>query len=221
MIFNDLSCLVRATATFSHCSRYFIHTTRCLSIKNYYEILSVPRNATAQQIKAAYYAKAKAYHPDANKDAPGNLKFQEVSEAYEVLSDESKKRAYDKSISIGGFSDRPFTGEVHREGPEPRRPMRTTTEPLSRNHMEYVYKTLNRVEEEPKFRPFEDHRYPGTPFNRFEYARHWNPDTKQWIYYKKPTAAAYTRDMRRKFANLNAFFGVMIASVIVFKFMVH
>lgn len=216
MILNDILFLVRSSAI--PASRHFIHTTSSCWFKNYYEILSVPRNATPQQIKTAYYVKAKAHHPDANKNSPTALKFQEVSEAYEILSDESKRRAYDKSISIQDFDERPFTGDIYRTNSEPRKPMRTRTEALSKNHIEYVYKTLNREEqEEPKFRPFEDHCYPGTDFNRFEYARHWNPDTKSWIYIKRATAAAYQRDMKRKFANLNIFFVVLISSMVAIK----
>ncbi|CAD7078177.1 unnamed protein product [Hermetia illucens] len=64
--------------------------------KNYYEILGVARNASAKDIKKAYYQLAKKYHPDTNKDDPNaSKKFQEVSEAYEVLSDDTKRREYD------------------------------------------------------------------------------------------------------------------------------
>lgn len=217
MIPNNLISLVSRRAAIST-SRYKIHTTSRNRLKDYYEILAVPRNATQQQIKTAYYAKAKAHHPDANKDSPGTLKFQEVSEAYEILSDEAKRRAYDKSISIYGFNKRYFTGEEHRPDSEPKNPVRTRREPLSRNHLEYVYKTLNREQvEEPKFRPFEDHCYPGTDFNRFEYARHWNPDTKSWIYCKRATAAAYQRDMKRKFINLNVYVSTLLAFVLLLK----
>lgn len=64
--------------------------------KNYYEILGVSRNAAVKDIKKAYYQLAKKYHPDTNKDDPNaNKKFQEVSEAYEVLSDDTKRKEYD------------------------------------------------------------------------------------------------------------------------------
>lgn len=216
MILNDVSCLVRSAISPAY--RHFIHTTASCRLKNYYNILSVPRNATQQQIKTAYYAKAKAYHPDANKDSPGALKFQEVSEAYEILSDEPKRRAYDKSISIQGFnSERPFAGSIYQNNPEPRKPMKTTSETLSKNHLEYVYKTLNRAEEEPKFRPFEDHCYPGTDFNRFEYARHWNPETKKWIYIKKATAAVYRENMQRKMSKVNLVVALAMMGTIGFR----
>lgn len=62
-----------------------VHFTNSLQKKDYYDILGVPKNASAKDIKKNYYQLAKKYHPDTNKndkDAP--KKFQEVSEAYEV-----------------------------------------------------------------------------------------------------------------------------------------
>lgn len=83
------------------------HISSQLWRKNYYEILGVPKNADAKAIKNAYYQKAKKYHPDSNKSDPkAASRFQEVSEAYEVLSDSSKRQAYDLggSTSTGGFN---------------------------------------------------------------------------------------------------------------------
>jgi molecular chaperone DnaJ len=65
--------------------------------KDYYEQLGVDKNATDDQLKKAYRKMAKQYHPDAN---PGNkeaeAKFKEISEAYGVLSDASKRQKYDQ-----------------------------------------------------------------------------------------------------------------------------
>ncbi len=64
--------------------------------RDYYEILGIDKGATAQQIKSAYRKLAKEYHPDRNKDAGAEGKFKEMQEAYEILSDDRKRSAYDK-----------------------------------------------------------------------------------------------------------------------------
>ena len=68
-----------------------------MSKRDYYEVLGVSRSASAQDIKKAYRKLAMKYHPDRNPDdTEAEAKFKEASEAYEVLSDEQKKAAYDQ-----------------------------------------------------------------------------------------------------------------------------
>lgn len=68
-----------------------------------YEVLGVARNASAKEIKKAYYELAKKYHPDTNKNDPeSQKKFQQVSEAYEVLSDATRRKEYDDYGSSAG-----------------------------------------------------------------------------------------------------------------------
>ncbi len=65
--------------------------------RDYYEVLGLPRNAAEADIKRAYRKLARKLHPDVNPgDANAQKKFQEVQEAYEVLQDAEKRRAYDR-----------------------------------------------------------------------------------------------------------------------------
>ena len=64
--------------------------------RDYYDVLGVRRDATADQVKAAYRKLARKVHPDVNKAADAPAKFREATEAYEVLSDAQKRKTYDQ-----------------------------------------------------------------------------------------------------------------------------
>lgn len=67
------------------------------SRKDYYKVLGIPRNASEEEIKLAYFAKAKVVHPDVRTDGKvyGLDNFQEIAEAYAVLSVQESKLGYD------------------------------------------------------------------------------------------------------------------------------
>ena len=76
--------------------------------RDYYDILSVNRDASDDEIKRAFRRLAKQYHPDANPgDKGAEEKFKEVGEAYQVLSDPEKRQLYDRyghNAPLGGFN---------------------------------------------------------------------------------------------------------------------
>ncbi|XP_058793790.1 protein tumorous imaginal discs, mitochondrial-like isoform X2 [Phymastichus coffea] len=105
--------------------------------RNYYEILGVSRNAAAKDIKKAYYQLAKKYHPDTNKDDPNaSKKFQEVSEAYEVLSDDTKRKEYD---TWGATSEQMGMGQPPPGGRDP-------------NHRDFNWQFKSTINPEELFR---------------------------------------------------------------------
>lgn len=63
--------------------------------RDYYEVLGVDRTSSTEQIKKAYRKLAMKYHPDVNKEPGAEDRFKEINEAYEVLSDETKRKNYD------------------------------------------------------------------------------------------------------------------------------
>ena len=75
--------------------------------RDYYEVLGVGRDATADELKKAYRKLAIKYHPDKNPgDKTAEEKFKEAAEAYDVLSDAEKRARYDKyghSMGPQGF----------------------------------------------------------------------------------------------------------------------
>lgn len=68
-----------------------------LANRDFYKILNVKKSATTNEIKKAYRKLAKELHPDKNKNDPNaSQKFSDLSSAYEVLSDEDKRKLYDR-----------------------------------------------------------------------------------------------------------------------------
>ena len=77
--------------------------------RDYYEVLGVDKNSSAEDIKKSYRKLARQYHPDVNKEPDAEEKFKEVKEAYDVLSDDQKRATYDRyghqdpNQGFGGF----------------------------------------------------------------------------------------------------------------------
>jgi molecular chaperone DnaJ len=83
--------------------------------KDYYAVLGVPKDAPAADIKKAYRKLARDLHPDKNPDnKAAEEKFKAVSEAYDVLSDDTKRKEYDEARSLFGSGG--FRGGVPRGG---------------------------------------------------------------------------------------------------------
>jgi len=83
--------------------------------RDYYEVLGVQKNASKDEIKSAYRKAALKFHPDRNKSPDAEEKFKEINEAYEVLSNDQKKTAYDQyghaafDPNSGPFGGRTYT----------------------------------------------------------------------------------------------------------------
>lgn len=77
--------------------------------RDYYETLGVNKTATKDEIRSAYRKLAKKYHPDINHDPDAPKKFEEVQEAYDVLSDDQKRAAYDQ-YGFAAFGQGASTG---------------------------------------------------------------------------------------------------------------
>ena len=102
-------------------------------MKNYYQILGVERSATQEEIKKAYRRLAKEWHPDVNPDPKAEEKFKEINEAYYVLSDEEKRREYDRLLQSGD-------------------------EKAYKDFMEYIQDFLERIRKAPKPKKGQDIR---------------------------------------------------------------
>jgi len=66
-----------------------------MDYKDYYKTLNIAKDASQEEVKRAYRKLARKYHPDVNKNVKAEMRFKEINEAYEVLKDPEKRKAYD------------------------------------------------------------------------------------------------------------------------------
>ena len=82
---------------FVFCTKSKFYIQKLKKFMDYYDVLGISRGATPEEIKKAYRRSAVKHHPDKNPDDPqAEKKFKQISEAYEVLSDDRKKQMYDQ-----------------------------------------------------------------------------------------------------------------------------
>ena len=102
---------------------------------DYYNILGVSRTASAQEIRKAYYDKAKIYHPDICKEVDAEHVFKLLNEAYQALINPENRKKYDIKLQYGGLIDSTYSA---------RRPSR----PRSAAYEEYIKRRKEEIRKE-------------------------------------------------------------------------
>lgn len=126
-------------------------------MKNYYEILEVSETASKEVIEKVYKVLAKKYHPDVNPEdiKEAEEKFKEISEAYEVLSDDTKRKAYDIELlserdSSKAYVEQPVRNEVDepQKQPEPHYKVVSRPQTYSTNRNNTIDEKYKKAQEE-------------------------------------------------------------------------
>ncbi len=103
------------------------------TVKDYYAILGVSSQASLEEIRLAYRRLARVYHPDLSIDPDAEEHFKEVNEAYDILANAEKRRAYDY-FTAGTAEDEPVEpASMSQQPPEPPAPPTMAPEPVWRD----------------------------------------------------------------------------------------
>ena len=121
-------------------------------IRNYYELLGVPRDASADEIKQSFRRLARKYHPDLNPgDKVAEDKFKDISEAYEVLSDRTKRSQYNKFTGFWQKNRSKATATTPKD--------RSTEEEFGDDFNTFIDRLLGRKKEGNNPNPSSDRSY--------------------------------------------------------------
>lgn len=168
--------------------------------RTHYEILGVKQTADRDEIKQAYRRRVLRVHPDRNPDDPrAGAKFKRVTEAYDVLSDPDRRRAYDRTLPDNeNIRDRP-TDRPHRPDPPPEdipRPGARTNEQWRKLYEEKA-RQARRAEQEAS--------------NRASAA--WKKGFSAGVRHAERTAAAKKKEVKRRKAQLLFLYPLLTALV--------
>ncbi|XP_035497821.1 dnaJ homolog subfamily B member 9a isoform X1 [Scophthalmus maximus] len=105
---GDIGAMATAQSAVTFAVCILLITELILAKKDYYDILGLPKDATERQIKKAFHRLAMKYHPDKNRHQDAEVRFREIAEAYETLSDETRRREYNQFGDASVY----FTGET-------------------------------------------------------------------------------------------------------------
>ena len=130
-------------------------------MKNYYEILEVDKNASEEVIEKAYKTLAKKYHPDLQNNSDCQDKMRQINEAYEILSNDFKRREYDEKIKRQSVSIEEYNRIIQENNRLKKDLKRVANQrEMSQNHerleemsiMQRYYEQIKKATKQPQMR---------------------------------------------------------------------